>query len=466
MKSMIFNLEPEEIKGKITKGEIKIAIFGIGRVGLPLAIAFLNAGAKVIGIVRTEESIKEILSFKKMQDEPGINDALKKHIDSKSFEITTDAIKASIESSIKIVTVPVTYDKEKNLIDFSNLIDVHSKIGKGLKKGDIVITETSIPPGTTRKIIKPILEKESNLIAGKDFGLAYSPERIYEGRALKDITENYPKIVGADDEKSLNVASSIYECIAKKGIIKMSSTISAEAEKLFEGIYRDVNIALANELAIFCNIFGIDYLEARNAANSQPFCHLHLPGTGVGGYCLPFYSYFISKIAEEEGFNTSLIKIARKINEDMPNYIVKLLISIANDKNIYLKNSKIAILGLSFRGNIADTRLSPSYELIEKLNKLNSKVYVFDPFISWEDEEVKKRGGIQCKNLKEALENAEILIVATEHDQFKKINISELYDFSNKKLKIIIDGRNILDKSTLPSKILYVGIGTGVFYKN
>ncbi|MEM3063628.1 MAG: nucleotide sugar dehydrogenase, partial [Nitrososphaerota archaeon] len=341
----------------------------------------------------------------------------------------------------------------------------HSKIGKGLKKGDIVITETSIPPGTTRKIIKPILEKESNLLAGKDFGLAYSPERIYEGRALKDIVENYPKIVGADDEKSLNVASAIYECIAKKGVIKMNSTISAEAEKLFEGIYRDANIALANELAIFCNILKIDYLEVRNAANSQPFCHLHLPGVGVGGYCLPFYSYFISKIAEEEGFNTSLIKIARKINEEMPNYIIKLLISIANEKNIYLKNSKIAILGLSFRGNISDTRLSPSYELIDKLNKLNSKVYVFDPFISWEDEEVKKRGGIQCKNLKEALENAEILIVATEHDQFKKINIKEIYDFSNKKLKIIIDGRNILDKSTLPSKILYVPLGGEIIEK-
>ncbi|MEM3560533.1 MAG: nucleotide sugar dehydrogenase, partial [Nitrososphaerota archaeon] len=329
---MIFNLESKEIKEKITKGEIKIAIFGIGRVGLPLAIAFLNAGAKVIGVARTEESIKEILSFKKMQDEPGINEALKKHINSNSFEATTDAIKASMESIIKIVTVPVTYDKDKNSIDFSNLIDAHSKIGKGLKKGDIVITETSIPPGTTRKIIKPILEKESNLLAGKDFGLAYSPERIYEGRALKDITENYPKIVGADDEKSLNVASAIYECIAKKGVIKMSSTISAEAEKLFEGIYRDVNIALANELAIFCNILKIDYLEVRNAANSQPFCHLHLPGVGVGGYCLPFYSYFISKIAEEEGFNTSLIKIARKINEEMPNYIIKLLISIANEK--------------------------------------------------------------------------------------------------------------------------------------
>lgn len=462
---MVFDLKPEEIKEKITKGNIKIAIFGIGRVGLPLSIAFLNAGAKVIGIARTEESIKEILSFKKMKDEPGINEALAKYINKGTFEITTNAIKASIESNIKIVTVPVIYDREKDLIDFSNLIDVHSKIGKGLKKGDIVINETSIPPGTTRKIIKPILEKESNLLAGKDFGLAYSPERIYEGRALKDITENYPKIVGADDEKSLNVASAIYECISKRGVIKMNSTIVAEAEKLFEGIYRDVNIALANELAILCNILGMDYLEIRKAANSQPFCHLHLPGVGVGGYCLPFYSYFISKIAEENGFNTSLIKISRMINEEMPNYIVNLLISIANERNIHLKNSKIAILGLSFRGNIADTRLSPTYELIEKLNKICSKIYVFDPFILWEDEEVKKRGGIQCKNLKETLENAEILIITTEHSQFNKLNIGELYDFSNKRLKIIIDGRNILDKSTLPSKILYVPLGGEIIEK-
>ncbi|MEM3587657.1 MAG: nucleotide sugar dehydrogenase, partial [Candidatus Jordarchaeaceae archaeon] len=235
-------------------------------------------------------------------------------------------------------------------------MDVSEKIGGGLVEGDVVIIETSLPPGTTRNLIRPILEKTSGLKADEDFALAYSPERISAGTALEDLLDKYPKVVGCDSPKSLNLVSELYSAVVKKGVIKMSSTIAAETEKLFEGIYRDVNIALANELAIFCEKIGVSFDEVQAAANSQPFSHLHSPGIGVGGACIPVYPHFILNTAADYGLDLQITKTARRINEHATKMFTDKILNVIRflGKEPFL--CTFALLGLSFRGGTSDTR--------------------------------------------------------------------------------------------------------------
>ena len=196
----------------------------------------------------------------------------------------------------------------------------------------------SLPPRTTENIILPILESNSGLKGERDFYLIYNPERIFEGRALQDIESNYPAIVSGLGKKSLSFAEDLLKLISKKGVLTMPDMASAESEKLFEGIYRDVNIALANELAGFCEQIGVNYWEVRKGANSQPYCHLHYPGTGVGGLCIPVYPRFIINEAKKIGKPVHLVEFSRKINDLMPKKCVNDAIDLLLKNKSNLKN--------------------------------------------------------------------------------------------------------------------------------
>lgn len=214
----------------------------------------------------------------------------------------------------------------------------------------------SLPPGTTENSVRRILEKNSNLKAEKDFLLIYNPERIFEGRALEDIEENYPAIISGYGPKSLEFADKLLKIISKKGTLKMSSLANAEAEKLFEGVYRDVNIALANELADYCEKIGVNYWDARKGANSQPFCHLHYPGTGVGGLCIPVYPRFVIESSSKIGKHMKIVEFSRNTNDFMPKKCVQDSLDLLKKNKIKIKDSKIAVLGLGFRGEVTDSR--------------------------------------------------------------------------------------------------------------
>lgn len=428
-----------ELRSNIISHKKVISVYGLGNVGAPIACAWLRAGAKLIGVDISTALLDDIKNGTSHKKEPKVSETLTKGLSDGLLSLTTDGVKASKKSDIKIMIVPVAIKDKK--IDLQNLISVSNNIGEGLKKGDTVIVCPSLPPGTTRKILLPILEKKSELKVEDDFYLLYNPERIYEGRAIQDIEDNYPAIVSGAGMQSIIVGKELLNIIAKKGVKTLSSLEDAEAEKLFEGVYRDVNIALANELADFCEKIGINFWEAREAANSQPFCHLHYPGTGVGGLCIPIYPQFVINSAKELGKDLRILEYSRTINDNMPKKCVNDAIDllVKNKKNI--NTSKIAVLGLGFRGDVTDSRLSPSYVVVEEFTKKGCTVMIHDPFI-FHDDNIPK-SVVLSSDLLFVLDKADLVFISTDHKQYKDLD-SNIFKNTTKPL-LIYDGRNILN---------------------
>jgi len=452
---MLAELSDEELKSLLSRGEIKASFFGLGRVGIPSMLAWANAGARCIGVDVKKDIVMKINNGESPINEPLVQDWLSKFVRDGRVRATTDGASASRETEVKVITVPVTLLNGKP--DLSALEKAALSIAAGLKRGDLVILESSVPPGTTRGFLKRILEEKTGMKAEDDFLLAYSPERIAEGRAIKDIVENYPKIVGGIGPKSLRVASALYEMIAKKGVKRMSNEMAAEFEKLAEGVYRDVNIALANELAELCRELGLDFEEIREAANSQPYSHLHKPGTGVGGLCIPIYPVFLMEKANSLGIKLSLVETARKINRDMPGKISFLVKKVAEIMELSYPN--IGILGLAFRGDLDDSRLSPTYDLVLELMRLGYRsIIVHDPFIK-EDEVLKELGVKLTSNLEEVLTWADIIVISTDHSLYKEIDFSKL---CARRRVGLVDGRDIVENS---AGCVYVGVGRPFSYK-
>jgi len=415
------------------KDKIEIAVYGQGKMGLPLAQVMAQY-YKVIGVDVNKDLVENLnKGINPIKDEPGLNELLVQNLKAKNYEATTDFSYAAKNSNIHIILVPTLIKDNKP--DLSIVKDVAKKISYNLKKNDIVITECTMPPGSTEKLI-PILE-ESKLKYINDFGLAHCPERTMTGTAIRDITGQYPKIIGASDERTLKIVKEIYEKINKKGTIVMSSIVAAEMVKVFEGCYRDVNIALANELSYVCEKYNVDSTEIFSAANSQPYCHIHNPGY-VGGHCIPYYPWFV--IDE----NTELMRTARKINENVIDVLIMKVIEGLNECNIAIKNSNILILGLTFRGNVYEFEHTPAKPFIEKLKKFKPKIYAYDPLCKKEDY---KRFEVEFKD---DFKNIDCVVILADHKEFKNL------DLNLKNIKVIVDGRNVLDKEKIKdSGIVY-----------
>jgi len=430
------------------------AIYGLGNVGGSIAAVWLRVGAQVIGVDISKNLLNEIKRGKSHKKEPLLSETFTKSIKKNLLTLTSDGIEASKKSSIKIIVVPVDLRNKK--VDLSLVVEVTKNIAKGLKKGDTVILSPSVPPGTTEKIVLPILEKISKLKGEKDFNLIYNPERIFEGRSVQDIEENYPAIISGLGPKSLTIAENLFKIISKKGILKMSTLAEAEAEKLFEGAYRDVNIALANELAEYCEKIGINFWETRKGANSQPFCHLHYPGTGVGGLCIPVYPRIIIDDASKIGKTMNLLQYSRKINDNMPKKCVDDSIMMLKKNKINPKSAKISVFGLGFRGEVTDTRLSPTYDVVKEFLKKGCLVSVHDPYI-FEDDKLPK-SVLLTKNIDNATHNADLIFISSDHKIYSKLN-SKSFSNGNKPI-LFFDGRNILNSKSFEPRILNtIGIG-------
>ena len=443
---------------EVFRGSGKVAVYGVGYVGLSLVAVYLRKGLRVIGVDIDEGRLKAIREGRLWFNELEIKEALQKGLGEGRLELTADGVSASRDSLIKVITVPVDIDWFRREYSFNSLKAVSKDIGEGLKEGDLVILESSVPPGTTLGVVRPALEEASGLTAGEGFHLAYSPERVYVGRAVKDIEVNYPKVVGGVNRASLKLASEFYRRIVEKGVIEMSSTIAAEFEKLAEGVYRDVNIALANELALASMALGVDFYEVREAANSQPYSHIHLPGPGVGGYCIPLYPYFLMRPALSRGYVMRLTQLAREINEGMPYEVIRLAEGLRAKAGINPKKTKAAVLGAAFRGDIDDTRLSPTHDIVALLKARSyRKVIVHDPLVR-KDEVLDDLGAELTDNLRKALKASELVIIATKHSAYRELGIKDIINYSGKE-PIIIDAVNVIKKDTSYSKYLALGVG-------
>jgi UDP-N-acetyl-D-mannosaminuronic acid dehydrogenase len=344
-----------------------INVIGLGKAGLPLAAVIAESGIQVYGSDVDKKKVDLInKGLNPLIEEPGLGLLIKKH-GGKNLKATCDTHKAAQDSNVHIIIVPLFIDDSKKP-DFSLLKTATSSLSKGLKKGDIVVVETTMPVGTTDNLIKVLLESESRLKAGTDFYLAYSPERIMTGYSISRY-KNFPKVIGGIDDRSTLEAYNIYKKFAKP--IKVKDAKTAELIKIAEGVFRDVNIALANEIFKVAEHYGVNFWKMRDAARHD-FCNILEPGN-VGGHCIPVYPWFL--INE---IDLPLIHTARKVNDNMAGYYTKKIEKIIGKE----KEAKVGIIGLSYREGVKEDAYSCSYTLIELLKKKGFLVYGLDPLYS------------------------------------------------------------------------------------
>ena len=431
----ILNLPLSEAKEKIQSKNVTVTVVGLGKMGLPLTTVFTNAGFTVQGLDINEETVAMLNEGKTFIDEPHVPERLKDAVEKGRFKATTNIKEAVENTDFIVIIIPVLIDDHGNA-DLKGLLQTYENLSKHIPKGAVFIQESTLPPTTTSKVIVPYLENQG-LKLGTDFGVVFAPERTYSGRAIKDIEENYPKIVGGADEKSAELVKALYEQFVVKGVIKVSDATTAEAIKTFKGAYRDANIAIANQLAILADIFGIDILEVRDAANSEPFSHIHLPGIGVGGHCIPVYPHFIIQKGKESDFIPSVFVESRIANDYMVDYALDLIDLITPD---WQRN--VLVLGLAYRGGVKEHRLSPTLRLFPLAReKQPMGIKVYDPLYSKEEIErlFGKETAFDADQFEEALQWASIVIIVTDHQEFKDLNPLKL---SN---KIVFDGRYVIE---------------------
>jgi nucleotide sugar dehydrogenase len=441
--------EPGKVAEAVRAGRVHVAVYGAGRVGVTIAAAWLRAGARVILADIDAKRVDTILEGRSVfADEPHIDESFRAGFANRRFLATTSPSQAASIADVNIVAVPVGLKSGR--ADLASVRSAFSSIAARMQKGSISILETSVPPGTCRETVLPILEGGKGLKVEADFALAYSPERIFEGRTLKDLEENYPKVVAGFGPRSARAASELYSVVAKKGVLLLSSLEAAEVEKLFEGVYRDVNIALANELGVICERLGVDYWEVQRAANSQPFSHLHRPGIGVGGACIPIYPTFVVEAAKKRKASTSITEEARTVNRSMPALVAKEALALLGKGR-----RDVAVLGLAFRGDVADDRLSPTYDLLTALKKARCKVRVHDPLVGKEEAD----GFPVSSDLGRTLDGCTLVIVATDHSAYRALGYEELKRLS-KGEPVTFDGRGVLEGSRFPpGKLAVLGRG-------
>jgi nucleotide sugar dehydrogenase len=450
----VFGLEKNAIMDAFSSGRVTVALYGLGKMGLPLAAVFADKGARVIGVDVDQKLVNEINKGRcPIANEPGLPEMIKANVERQRLSATTDGVAAAKESDVMLILVPCLLNSDKSP-DLAAITAVCSSISRGLSRGDFVIIETTVPPRTTKDVLLPIL-KQTGLKEG-EFGLAFCPERTSSGRAIRDITGAYPKVVGGIDKESTETAEAIYSIVNKKGVITVSDTTAAEAVKLFEGIYRDVNIALSNELALVCKEIGVNPAEVFKVANEpvseetgRPYTNLLQPGAGVGGHCIPVYPYFVTKTT---GTDTSLIELARKINDSMPYHMVDLIMEGLNEAGRNVRGSNILILGLAFRGGVKETRNSPAIPIIQKLKELHANVFLHDPMFS--KDEIESFGAAYS----DSFDNMDCLVIVTDHKEFREYDWQKIS--GKMRSRVIVDGRQII----VPDRIrklgfVYKGIG-------
>jgi len=415
---------------KINDKSAKIGVIGLGYVGLPLAIEFVKAGYKVIGIdvnIIKVNSINSGKNYIKDVNDEEFNNAVKQQqlIATSDFSVVSDLDAISI-------CVPTPLNKEKNP-DISFIVSVMDEIKEYIHSGMIIVLESTTYPGSTRELILPYFEKNKVLL-GRDISLCFSPERIDPGNKIYN-THNTPKIIGGITENCSIIGKTLYSKIIKDVII-VSSPETAEMVKLLENTFRAINIGLANEVAIMCEKLGVNVWEVIEAAATKPFGFMKFtPGPGLGGHCIPIDPYYLSWKLKTLDYDARFIKLAGEINTQMPTHVINLISSSLNTVKKSINGSNILIVGVAYKPDIDDCRESPALDIIELLSNAGSKVEYYDPYVDVLKFKSKKLNSI--KNITDkSLNNYDIVVIITNH---KNIDFELILNNS----KLIIDTRNV-----------------------
>lgn len=422
---------------KIQNKEIVVGVVGLGYVGLPLAVEKAKAGFKTIGFDVQKKKVEMVNSGQNYIGDV-VNEDLEAIVKKGLLSATIDF---SFIKNVDFVAicVPTPLDVYQQP-DISYVKASTEEIAKHMKKGTMVVLESTTYPGTTEELIRPLLEEGSGLTCGKDFYLGFSPERVDPGNLIYK-TKNTPKVVGAIGKDALEVIAAMYSAVLESEVYTVSSPAIAEMEKILENTYRNINIGLINELAILCNKMNINLWEVIDAAKTKPYgFQAFYPGPGLGGHCIPLDPYYLSWKAREYGFHTSMIESSMMINDRMPEYCVERASYILNRYKKSLNGSKILILGVAYKQDIDDYRESPALEVIKILESKGAMVEFYDPFIPEYTYGGKSKKG-ELELTRELLNNSDLVIVTASHS-----NID--YDFVQQNAEFIFDTKNAMKNLT------------------
>jgi len=480
----------ERRRDALLSGRVPIAVYGLGKMGLPLAAAYAEVTGNVTGVDVDEAVVRAINDGEcHVGGEPGLAELVQRTVADGAFEATTDSRNAAARASVHVVIVPTLIEDGEP--DLSIVEAVAADIAQGLEPGDLVVFESTLPPRTCRDVLLPLLEEQSGLELG-EFGLAFCPERTSSGRALKDIRGAHPKIVGGADAESARAAELLYGEITDNEVVRVSDATTAESVKVFEGVYRDVNIALANELARHGDRLGIDVVEAIEAANGQPYCDIHDPGAGVGGHCIPYYPHFL---IEPFDADSQLMETAREVNEAMPGYTAELALDGLRAEGIDPDDADVLVMGLTYRPGVAEIRATPALPAIDRLDDAGADVDAVDPVLDEygafrdagasivaADELVTSRivaaasdaeaddGAASDAEAQDGEETSvsspsyDAVVLVTAQEQFDRIDVPELGGDSGRGddeegRLVVVDGRQALTALRGDDRVRYEGVG-------
>ncbi|TFG05944.1 nucleotide sugar dehydrogenase [Candidatus Thorarchaeota archaeon] len=430
----------------------KIVVIGMGYVGIPAAALLADVdGYSVVGLQRRSQRSGwkiDVLNSGKSPfegDEPGLDELIARVVKKGTFHVTDD-IETLKDADIILIDVQTPTDAQ-HMPQYTSLREVSKNIGERIKKGALVIVESTVAPGTTQNVVQKIIEKESGLEGGKDFDLAFSYERVMPGKLLEYIV-HMPRVVGGITPKSTDRAVEMYSKIVEEEIYT-ADTLSAELAKTIENAYRDVNIAFANEMALVCESLGVDIYRIINLINARHDRHMHTPGAGVGGHCLPkdpwllrygLYEYGSWKIEPE------FISLARRINDHMPIHMSTLVENGLSARHVSMQDATIVVLGVAYLENSDDTRNTPAAPLIGSIQAKGATVRLHDPYVhQWEftNHEI-------LRDVYKAAEEADCLVLVTKHKDYDSLDFDRLKEVM--RTPAIIDGRNVFDQEELESK--------------
>ena len=415
----------------IESRQAKIGIVGIGYVGLPLAIEFARAGFAVTGFDTAQEKVDGVNRGEShVGDVP--DDVMKPHVDAGRLVATSDLSRFGEMDAI-CVCVPTPLNKTGDP-DVSFIVSVAKSVQRTLRPGQLIVLESTTYPGTTRELLLPALTGAGDMQVGRDFFLAFSPERVDPGNPVWQI-RNTPKVVGGITAACVSAAAALYSAIIEK-VVQVSNTESAELTKLLENTFRSVNIALANEMAIVCDKLGVDVWEVIEAAATKPFGFMRFnPGPGLGGHCIPVDPHYLSWKMKTLDYKTRLVELASEINAEMPHYVVQKATDVLNSESKPLKGSRVLVLGVAYKPDVDDTRESPALDIIRLLASKGAEVSYHDPFVASLEREGQALESVPLTA--ELLAASDLVVIVTDHSKID-------YELVRESGRPLVDTRNVM----------------------
>lgn len=441
----------------LSKNNIKVCVIGIGRIGLPTALSFANKNLPTIGVDINTELVNSINSGKyPLDDEPEFDKIFDKVTKNKFFSATDNISEALTKSNVVILSLPTPMDK--NCVpNYSALFSVAKDLHDFIQHETLIIVESTVEPGFIEdEFIKIVEGKNKKLTCNVDFSIVACPETANPGEIFSDF-HKLPRLIGGFDERFSQITAELYHHVFDVEIIHLPNCKTANAAKLTANVFRDVNIAFINELAMLFEKMDIDIMKVIEACDRKYNFQAHYPGSGVGGPCLPVNSYqYLNTSRKTFDGVLRMIETAREINEHMPHHTVEIVVDALNESEKSIKNSIIGILGISYKPNVADIQLSPAEEIVKHLEQLGAKIKIYDPF--YKSQNIFSH---MCSNsFNDVVENSDALILVTAHDEFKNIDPKIL--FSKMNTPIFIDTRGVMNiESAKKSGLIFRGIGRG-----